>query len=110
MFCAFEGPPTIVRLHGRGEVLEPESARFTELAPLFPKAAGTRAILLVHVERSSDSCGYGVPRYAYEGERTQLTAWAERKGPDGLREYQETRNAASVDGLPGLAWVRKKPS
>ncbi len=27
MFCSFEGPPKIVRFHGRGEVIVPSSAR-----------------------------------------------------------------------------------
>ena len=108
MFCSFEGPPNIVRLHGRGEVVEPGHARFAELRALFPPAEGVRAVLLVHVERSSDSCGYAVPRYAYEGERTALGAWAAKKGPDGLVQYQRDKNAESIDGLPGLAWVQKR--
>ena len=108
MFCAFEGPPKIVRLHGRGEAVEPGDARFAALAAHFPPCESARAIIVVHVERASDSCGYGVPLYAYEGERTQLAAWAERKGADGLAQYQREKNAASIDGLPGLAWVREK--
>src|SRR5580700_9645745 len=31
MLCAFQGPPRIVRLHGRGEVIFPEDLRFDEL-------------------------------------------------------------------------------
>jgi hypothetical protein len=31
--------------------------------------------------------------------------WAERKGPDGLREYQGLKNAASIDGLPAVTWI-----
>jgi hypothetical protein len=57
------------------------------------------------VERASDSCGYAVPLYAYEGERSALGAWAEKKGPDGLVKYQRDKNALSIDGLPGLRWV-----
>ncbi|HXZ84374.1 MAG TPA: pyridoxamine 5'-phosphate oxidase family protein [Myxococcota bacterium] len=106
MFCAFSGPPKIVRLHGRGEVIEPQSPRFGELRKLLPPAESARAVILVHVERASDSCGYGVPLYAYEGERTQLPAWAARKGAEGLAQYQREKNAESIDGLPGLAWVR----
>jgi len=107
MFCAFAGPPNIVRLHGRGEAIEPSDARFAALAAKFPPAAGTRAVILVQVERASDSCGYGVPLYEYQGERTQLGAWAAKKGPDGLAQYQQDKNGASIDGLPGLRWVAK---
>jgi predicted pyridoxine 5'-phosphate oxidase superfamily flavin-nucleotide-binding protein len=105
MFCAFEGPPKIVRLHGRGETIEPADARFASLRDGFPSAPGTRAVVVVHVERVSDSCGYSVPLYRYEGERSQLGAWAEKKGPDGLVQYQRDKNGASIDGLPGLRWV-----
>jgi len=107
MFCAFDGPPNIVRLHGRGEVVEPADGRFGDLRKLFPPdpALGVRAVIVVHVTRISDSCGYGVPLMRYEGDRTQLTAWASRKGADGLQEYQRDKNAKSIDGAPGLRWV-----
>ena len=43
-----------------------------------------------------------MPRYSYDGERTQLVEWAERKGEDGVAAYREANNARSIDGLPGL--------
>jgi hypothetical protein len=106
MFCAFEGPPKIVRFHGRGEVLEPGDAGFALLLERFEPGPGLRSIIRVEIERIADSCGYGVPRMGFEGERTQLPAWAERKGADGLLDYQRGKNAASIDGLPALRWVR----
>jgi hypothetical protein len=106
MFCAFEGPPKIVRLHGRGEVVEPEDPVFAALIGRFHPGFGVRSIIHVEVERIADSCGYGVPRLRYEGDRTQLPAWADRKGETGLLDYQRTKNAASIDGLPALRWVR----
>lgn len=105
MFCAFAGPPMIVRLHGRGDAVEPGDPEWAALRPRFPDAAGARAIIRVRVERASTSCGYGVPLYGYEGERSALAAWAEKKGPEGLVRYQREKNAASIDGLPGLRWV-----
>jgi predicted pyridoxine 5'-phosphate oxidase superfamily flavin-nucleotide-binding protein len=105
MFTAFEGPPKIVRLHGRGEAVEPGDALFASLRGRFPPSESPRSIIVVHVERASDSCGYGVPLYDYRGERTQLDAWAEKKGADGLHQYQKDKNAESIDGLPGLRWV-----
>src|SRR2546428_10622414 len=72
MLCAFEGPPRILRLHGRGEVVLPGDARFAELVdrcafdePAAP--AARRTIVLVEVSRVADSCGYGVPMMSYEG-------------------------------------------
>ena len=101
-FCAFEGPPRIVRLHGRGEVLEPAEPDFARLRPLFPPHDGVRAIIRVELVRIADSCGYAVPFMRYEGDRRQLAAWAAKKGPDGIAGYQATRNRRSLDGLPGL--------
>ena len=113
MLCAFEGPPRIVRLHGRGEVIQVGDPRFCELEAQFdlalvPAAAAeaARAIILVEVERVSDSCGYGVPLMRYEGERPQQLAWIDRKlrqgGEDALMDYVAEHNAVSIDGLPAL--------
>jgi hypothetical protein len=102
MFCAFEGPPRIVRLHGRGDVVIAGHPDWESLAGQFPDHPGQRAIIRVTVQRVADSCGYGVPLLRYEGERTRLTEWAVGKGEDGLAEYMATRNAESIDGLPGL--------
>jgi hypothetical protein len=109
LFCSFEGPPKIVRLHGRGEVLEPTTPEFAARRDRFPAATGVRSIIVVHVERASDSCGFGVPLYRYEGERDQLAAWATKKGPERLVSYQREKNSKSIDGLPGLGWTAEDP-
>ena len=102
MFCAFEGPPKIVRFHGRGSVVEPGDAEFDSLLALYEPGPGVRSIIKIDVERVSDSCGYGVPVLRYEKERTQLTLWAEKKGESGLETYKRQKNAASIDGIPAL--------
>jgi len=102
MFCAFEGPPNVVRLHGRGEVIEPHEAEFPALLGLFNSDPGVRAIIRIDVDRVSSSCGYAVPRCRFEGQRTQLAEWASRKGEDELKKYREEKNATSIDGLPAL--------
>jgi hypothetical protein len=102
MFCAFEGLPRIVRLYGRGEVIEPGDAEFAALAARFPKYPSTRSVIRAELDRIADSCGYGVPLYQYQGTRSQMADWAERKGPEGLRAYQLERNHRSLDGLPAL--------
>jgi hypothetical protein len=92
MLCAFEGPPRIVRLHGRGEVLaDPD-----------PGVEGVRAVIRIHVDRIADSCGYGVPRLDFVAERPQRELWLERKTPDGVRAYVRERNDRSLDGLPAF--------
>ena len=102
LFCAFEGAPRLLRLYGRGEVFEPDSPGFAELAEHFPRHPHTRSIIRVALDRIADSCGYGVPDYAFRSDRTQLDAWAERKGEGGLRDYRAENNSESLDRLPGL--------
>lgn len=102
MFCAFEGPPRIVRLYGRGRSLQPDDGGFSELARRFPELPGVRSVVRVDLDRVSTSCGYGVPLLRFEGHRDQLVAWAERKGPEGIAAYQAEHNAVSIDGMPGL--------
>ena len=102
MFCAFTGPPRILRLHGKGSVIEPTDDAFDELSKLVPTPLGLRAIIDVGIERISDSCGYGVPIMHFQEDRDQLRRWTEKKGDEGLRQYWATENATSIDGLPGL--------
>lgn len=101
MFCAFAGPPKIVRLHGRGEAILPASSDFAELAARFPDYPGVRSIVRVRLDRISDSCGFGVPLYDYAGEREHLVKWAGGKGGEGMARYRRERNARSIDGLDG---------
>ncbi len=108
MFCAFEGPPKIVRLHGRGKTIELGDRDFAMMRSQFPDYPGVRAVIVVDVERIADSCGYAVPVYRYEGERDQLVKWAEHKGVDGVAEYKGKNNLRSIDGLPGLRAVSLK--
>lgn len=102
MFCALEGPPRILRLQGRGEAVLPGDERFADLRSRFGEYPGVRSVIVVELTRISDSCGFGVPRFVYEGERDQLLEWARSKGDDGLHEYRSQRNAESIDGLEGL--------
>ncbi len=102
MFCAFEGPPRIVRLYGRGRSLRPDDGGFSELAHRFPELPGVRSVVRVDLDRVSTSCGYGVPLLRFEGHPDQLVTWAERKGPEGIAAYWAEHNAVSIDGMPGL--------
>lgn len=100
MFCAFEDPPRILRLYGKGEVILPDSSEWTLLSPLFPTLPGARQIFRLAIERIQTSCGYGVPLMSLTGERKRLLDWAERKGESGLEEYRQRNNRRSIDGLP----------
>jgi hypothetical protein len=106
MFCTFEGPPQIVRLYGRGEVVLPADERFDGLLTVFGDVAGepgVRSIIVVAVDRVGTSCGYSVPLMDYREDRQVLRRWAERKGPEGIAAYWAAKNGESIDGLPGLA-------
>ncbi len=111
MLCAFEGPPRIVRLHGRGEVLLPGDASYDALLaqaafdePSTPE--GRRAIVRVDVARIADSCGYGVPLMSFEGLRPHAPLWAQKKlrtgGQAAIDDYVAQKNAHSLDGLPAI--------
>jgi hypothetical protein len=104
MFCAFEGPPRIVRLHGCASVLLPGDPGFDELLARFePPEHALRSLIHVDVDRIADSCGYGVPLMRFDGKRSQYDKWVDKKMRDGgLDSYVEAKNAASIDGLPAI--------
>jgi hypothetical protein len=112
MFCAFDGPPRIVRLHGTGEVVFAGEERFEELVEecgfdeLTEVPEARRSVIVVDVDRVSDSCGYGVPLMAYEGARPHFDLSKKKRlhtlGSEGLVEMQAKRNARSIDGLPAV--------
>jgi hypothetical protein len=111
MFCAFEGPPKILRIHGRGYAIESTDARYGSLLQPFlpldpPMLASVRAVIRVDIDRIADSCGHGVPLMRYESNRCQLMAWTDNRlrtgGSAAIAQYRTEKNRLSVDGLPGL--------
>lgn len=103
MFCAFEGPPSILRLYGRGEALiEGTDDYFDLLGKHFGGDAprGTRQIVRLDVDLVQTSCGYGVPLFSYQDERRGLERWTAAKSDAELDAYQRRNNAISMDGLP----------
>jgi len=119
MLCAFEGPPRIIRLHGRGEVVLPGDERYD---PLLDEAAfeettvpeARRAIVLVAVTRIASSCGYGVPLMDHAGERPHMDASKRKRvrahGPDAIERYQQEHNRESIDGLPAVPAADRAPA
>jgi Pyridoxamine 5'-phosphate oxidase len=110
MFCAFEGPPKIVRLHGSGRPVQQNDEGFDELLATFDisdeQRRAVRSVITVEVTRVGDSCGFVVPRMDYAGERDQLYRYADNRirkiGEDAVLEYVSENNAESLDGLTGL--------
>jgi hypothetical protein len=102
MFCAFEGPPRILRLYGQGRSLRRGSAAYAELLAAHyanEEPLGARQIVLIDVDLVQTSCGYGVPLFDYRGERPSLQNWAQAKGEAGLEAYRRQKNMLSIDGL-----------
>jgi hypothetical protein len=103
MLCAFEGPPLIMRLYGRGRAIRRDSAEYLELlAAEFAgsEPPGARQMIALDIELVQTSCGYGVPLHDFVGERETLDRWAAAKGPDGIAAYWHEKNLSSLDGFP----------
>ena len=93
MFCAFDGPPRVVRLHGRGELIRHDAT----------SEDGVRGVIRVAIDRVSDACGFGVPLMQVVGERPQGEAWLAHHTTDSLRTYVTRKNSTSIDGLPAFS-------
>jgi hypothetical protein len=103
MFCAFEGPPMILRLYGSGRVWRRQSDRYcalldSEFGGVEPP--GARQMVTLDIDLVQTSCGFGVPLFDYRGDRPTLIRWAESKGDAAVEEYQREKNVLSLDGLP----------
>lgn len=108
MWCAFDGPPNIVRVHGRGEPVFRDDPRWPSLVAHFPTIDttqhGLRAIIVVHAELVRDTCGYAVPFMAYDADRDLHAKRFAREDDTTLSNYFASKEhvAVSLDGLPGL--------
>ncbi len=100
MFCSFEGSPLILRLYGQAKSIHPWEAEWEPLISQFPPLPGTRQIIDMQVDLVHSSCGMGVPFFDYAGERDQLLNWAEKKGEQGVLDYQLEKNSLSLDNKP----------
>jgi hypothetical protein len=111
MLCAFQGPPRIVRFHGRARVVRWDDPSFGEWLErcAFADASipeARRSVVVVDVTRVSDSCGYGVPLMSFEGLREHHALSSAKKlrvmGAEAYEERKRTKNAVSLDGLPAV--------
>ncbi|MEX2518436.1 MAG: pyridoxamine 5'-phosphate oxidase family protein [Paracoccaceae bacterium] len=102
MFCAFAGPPMILRLYGRGAAIGWERDEFKQMLALHyggEAPLGARQIVRLDIDLVQTSCGYGVPLFEHEGERAAINNWHDAKGPEGVRTYWKENNLCSMDGL-----------
>ncbi|TDL22402.1 hypothetical protein BD410DRAFT_839844 [Rickenella mellea] len=122
MFNAFDGPPRITRLFGKGIVHEFGTPEYDALIPECSRQPGSRAAIVVEIHKVSTSCGYTVPYYDFRSHRTMLLEnmkrreeadaavaengtgdlESEKMAEKGLKAYWINKNSTSLDGLPGL--------
>ena len=100
MWCAFSGPPMILRTYGHARAVHRNDADWPELDGLFAPNMAARQVFDLSVELVQKSCGYAVPEMTYVQDRDTLTHWAEQKGEKGVHAYWAERNATTLDGVP----------
>ena len=93
MFCSFAGAPKIVRLHGHGEIIEPERTEFGHFRAIFPPTIGIRSFVKIHLTRISDSCGYGC----------LCTSFADAARSSRIGQNKRERNLSSSIGRGTIA-------
>ena len=99
MFCAFDGPPKIVRLYGRGETVLSGTPRFDELRPRFGDFPEARQIIVATITRVATSCGFAVPRYQYVEQRDELLQYSRKQTEAATKDYWRRKNVRSIDGI-----------
>ncbi|MBL1431638.1 pyridoxamine 5'-phosphate oxidase family protein [Oceanicaulis sp. AH-315-P02] len=109
MFCAFDGPASILRLYGKADVVQFDDPDFEHWLEKFPAFEKARNIFVLSIDRIADSCGWGVPYMDFDRERDQLRRYHANPQRDLANWHDRFRsnNATSIDGLPGIN--SKKP-
>lgn len=100
MFCSFEGKPLILRIYGKARAIHPRDEEWSEWIKLFPDYPGSRQIFLLDIDSAQTSCGFAVPNYKYQEDRSDLVYWTEKIGDEGVKNYWKEKNQTSIDGKP----------
>ena len=77
----------------------PGGEGWAEAAALFPAHHGARQIYDMDVDLVQTSCGYGVPKFGFQGNRDALAKWTEDRA-DILPDYWTEKNSLTIDGAP----------
>ncbi|KAI1463615.1 uncharacterized protein F4812DRAFT_235718 [Daldinia caldariorum] len=117
LFNAFEGPPRIVRLWGKGRVLENGTPEFDSIVQKenIEVLPGTRSVIVVDIHQVGTSCGYSVPFFDFKDFRTTLNEYLKRKEnkflqgneSESMDRYWALKNSWSMDGLPAMPRAMK---
>ncbi|WP_143869735.1 pyridoxamine 5'-phosphate oxidase family protein [Catenovulum sediminis] len=99
MFCAFEGPPMILRTYGQAQVLHQSDDAWQSYNHLFPASVAARQIYLLNIDLVQTSCGMSVPYFDYQADRDDLANWSIKQGKTGIEKYWHKKNQQSIDGF-----------
>lgn len=106
MWCAFSGPPSILRVYGTGEPVFRDDPRWPDLIGRFAEgqSPAVRSIVVVEVEDIRDSCGFAVPLMDVVGPRDLHENFFRRKTDEEFVSYcaGKPHNRLSIDGLPAV--------
>ncbi|MEM7718722.1 MAG: pyridoxamine 5'-phosphate oxidase family protein [Pseudomonadota bacterium] len=100
MWCAFSGPPMILRAYGTARPVHRLDGDWDALDAHFETDHAARQIFDMTIDLVQKSCGYAVPEMEFTKDRDVLVNWAKDKGPDGVRDYWAKRNTETLDGAP----------
>ncbi len=100
MFCSFEGKPLILRIYGKARAIHPRDEEWSKWITLFPDYPGSRQIFLLDIDSAQTSCGFAVPNFKYQEDRSDLVYWTEKIGDEGVKNYWKEKNQISIDGKP----------
>jgi len=100
MLNSYDKQPLILRIYGAAEMVQPRDPEWANLIGKFPEHNAARQIFKLKISLVQTSCGYAVPYYEYIGERQTLDNWANKKTTIEITEYQQEKNALSIDGKP----------
>ncbi len=98
MFCSFDKTPLILRLYGSARVIHERDSEWSEWLGLFPDYEGARQVFVLDIEMVQTSCGFAVPYFEPKGERSTLVRWAEKKGKQGVADFQKKHNLKDLNG------------
>jgi len=100
MWCAFTGPPRILRVYGTAETIHRDDPDWQACTELLPAPLGARQYYKVHIDLVQTSCGYAVPLMDFNEDRKVLSMWSEKRGDEGIKDYWKEKNAVSLNGAP----------
>ena len=102
MFMSISEKPLILRVYGTARAVHPRDDDWDDLISLFPTLGGSRQIFDVAVDKTTSSCGSGVPIMTVDAIRgdEELEPFYAAMTDEELTAYWDRKNTVSIDGYP----------